>query len=88
MVDNSQGTLRIPQRSKIGSPWAFKDGFKEQGSLVSLEESKNQAGPQHIPYLLVAEDFAVVENLNLQHFISVNSAGHWPPERLGREGQL
>jgi hypothetical protein len=44
--------------------------------------------PNHAPHLLVAEDFTVVENLNLKHLISVDAAGHWPPERLGREAQL
>lgn len=40
------------------------------------------------PHLLVAKDFAVVEDLNLEHLIAVDAAGHWPPEGLGREGQL
>ena len=40
------------------------------------------------PHSLVAEDFAVVEDLNLEHLIAVNAAGHRPPEGLGREGQL
>lgn len=40
------------------------------------------------PHLLVAEDFAVVEDLNLKHLIAVDAAGHRPPEGLRREGQL
>lgn len=40
------------------------------------------------PHLLVAEDFAIVEDLNLEYLIAVDAAGHWPPEGLGRERQL
>lgn len=43
--------------------------------------------PRPAPHLLVAEDFAVVEDLNLEHLIAVNAAGHWPPESLGRKEQ-
>lgn len=38
--------------------------------------------------LLVAEDFAVVEDLDLEHLIVVDAAGHRPPEDLRREGWL
>lgn len=44
--------------------------------------------PAPTPCLLVAEDFAIVEDLNLEHLVVVDAAGHWPPEGLGREGQL
>lgn len=44
--------------------------------------------PSPSPHLLVAEDFAVVEDLNLKDLIVVDAAGHWPLECLRREGQL
>lgn len=55
---------------------------------VILEESESGRPPLPAPCLLIAEDFAVVENLDLQHLISVDAAGHRPPERLRREEQL
>lgn len=59
MVDNgckAQGTLRIPQRSKMGSSLALKDGFKVQGSIVCNPRGvRVRPPPPHPPhaYLLL-----------------------------------
>lgn len=62
------------------------------GPLLNSKEGAARPSGPHLscpsPHLLVAEDFAVVEDLNLEHLVAVDAAGHLPPEGLGREEQL
>lgn len=80
-----RGSLKVKPGQPVGGDSPFKP--KGQGS------PRSSAGPQPLrphlssptPHSLVAEDFAVVEDLNLEYLIVVDAAGHRPPEGLGRE---
>lgn len=78
-------------RPQCGSPFKLKGGGspRSRAGAPPLGAPPLVPRPSHpAPHLLVAEDFAVVEDLNLEHLIAVDAAGHLPPEGLGREEQL